>query len=358
MRDHLVTVVSDADLAYKLPGRNPTLGELLVEMGDIEGVYTHSFETFTLDWAHRQLPHSAPVTIASLQDWFEAQDDAMNSALSRFTEEELHVDRIDPGHAFDIPRMSGSEGTAIRHRLIAVDSAQLSVTEHGNGPPLVLCSGGPGLPDYLGDVAGMVDDIARVYRFDPRGSRRSSGAPATDLRTLLSDLESLRHALGHEQWIVGGHSFGADLALAYALEYPDGVRGLLYVSGTGVQDDRQWHAAYEAGRAEGRDPPPTDVLPDPVAHRAINASWREYIKQPTLLRRLSELAVPVLAVHGAEDVRPSWPVEQLVHLVRNGNFARIAGADHCPWRRRPEELKRLIRAFVTDLARNGRRVSR
>jgi hypothetical protein len=50
MRDHLLTVVSDADLAYRLPGRNPALGELLVEMGDIQGVYTHSFETFTLDW--------------------------------------------------------------------------------------------------------------------------------------------------------------------------------------------------------------------------------------------------------------------------------------------------------------------
>ena len=47
MRDHLLTVVSDADLAYKPPGQNPTLGELLVQMGDIEGIYTHSFETFT-----------------------------------------------------------------------------------------------------------------------------------------------------------------------------------------------------------------------------------------------------------------------------------------------------------------------
>ena len=100
MRDHLLTVVSDADLAFKLPGQNPTLGELLVEMGDIQGVYTHSLETFTLDWTHRQLPPPAPVTIASLRAWFEAQDRAMDSALSRFTDEELRVDRIDRGHGF------------------------------------------------------------------------------------------------------------------------------------------------------------------------------------------------------------------------------------------------------------------
>ena len=100
MRDHVLTVVSDADLAYKLPGQNPTLGELLVEMGDIQGVYTHSFETFTLSWGHRELPPLAPITIASLKAWFDAQDNRMKTALSRFTEEELHIDRIDRGDGF------------------------------------------------------------------------------------------------------------------------------------------------------------------------------------------------------------------------------------------------------------------
>ena len=100
MRDHVLTLVSDADLAYKLPGHNPTLGELLVQMGEVQGVYTHSFETFTLDWSHRQVPPPAPMTVASLGAWFEAQDDAMKAALSRFTPDELHVDRIDRGHGF------------------------------------------------------------------------------------------------------------------------------------------------------------------------------------------------------------------------------------------------------------------
>jgi hypothetical protein len=100
MRDHLLTVVSDADLAYRLPGQNPTLGEQLVELGDIQGVYTHSFETLTLDWAHRQLPSPAPITISGLQTWFEAQDAAMKRALDRFTEDELRIDRIDRGHGF------------------------------------------------------------------------------------------------------------------------------------------------------------------------------------------------------------------------------------------------------------------
>src|SRR5262245_29765096 len=40
MRDLVLTLVSDADLARKLPGDNPTLGNVLVELGDIQGVYT------------------------------------------------------------------------------------------------------------------------------------------------------------------------------------------------------------------------------------------------------------------------------------------------------------------------------
>ena len=100
MRDHLLTLVSDADLACDLPGQNLTLGEVLIEMGNVQGVYTHSFDTLTLDWAHRQLPPPEPITVASLQAWFAAQDDAMSAALSRFTEEELRIDRIDRGNGF------------------------------------------------------------------------------------------------------------------------------------------------------------------------------------------------------------------------------------------------------------------
>jgi len=100
MRDHVLTLVSDADLAYKLPGQNPTLGQLLVELGNIQGVYTHSFETLTLDWSHRRLPPPTTITNASLRAWFEAQDDAMKTALDRFTDEELRIDSIDRGHGF------------------------------------------------------------------------------------------------------------------------------------------------------------------------------------------------------------------------------------------------------------------
>jgi hypothetical protein len=98
--DHLLTVVSDADLDHRMPGQNPTLGELVVGLGNLEGVYTHSFETFILDWSCRRLPPPEPINLITLRTWFEAQDEVMKAALDRFTEEELQTDRIDRGSGF------------------------------------------------------------------------------------------------------------------------------------------------------------------------------------------------------------------------------------------------------------------
>jgi pimeloyl-ACP methyl ester carboxylesterase len=49
-----------------------------------------------------------------------------------------------------------------------------------------------------------------------------------------------------QQWIVAGHSAGVDMALAYALRYPDKTDGLIGISGGKVVDDREWSATYHA----------------------------------------------------------------------------------------------------------------
>ncbi len=239
----------------------------------------------------------------------------------------------------------------ISERLIAVDGAELWVAEQGAGIPLVLCNGGPGCCDYLGPVAAMIEDVARAYRWEPRGCGRSSPGGPYDQRTSLSDLDALRALLGHERWVVGGHSAGADLALAYALEYPRRVRALVYLSGCGVQDDRQWHAAYEEGKARRGERLPEFEYPyNPQVNRVGNASWRAFIKQPTLLRRIAELEVPCLAVHGGEDIRPDWPVRQLAHLLPDARFELIEGAEHHIELTRPGELRRLLQSFLGEVS--------
>ena len=102
-------------------------------------------------------------------------------------------------------------------RLADIDGARIWLAETGRGDPVMLCNGGPGCCDYLEPVASMIDDRARVYRWEQRGCGRSSAAGPFDLETTLRDLDGLREALGHERWIVGGHSWGATLVIAHKL---------------------------------------------------------------------------------------------------------------------------------------------
>lgn len=208
--------------------------------------------------------------------------------------------------------------------------------------------GGPGMAsDYLGPVADLVSDAFQVVLIDPPGCGRSSRSKASGVAGLVEGIDEVRVLLGIDTWTVGGHSFGADLALAYAIERPRHTRAVLAISPTGVQDDRDWHRAYEAGRQGGKDQVAESAFDvNPETHATTLASWRQYIKQPELLRRLAALATPYLAVIGSDDVRPSWPVEQVAALVPRGEVAVIVGAGHCPWWTHPTELRLAVKRLT------------
>jgi proline iminopeptidase len=75
--------------------------------------------------------------------------------------------------------------------------------------------------DYLGPIADMIDDLAMVLRYDQRAGGRSSGDSHYSMATAITDLDALRVHAGVDRWNVGGHSFGASLALSYCLEHPE-----------------------------------------------------------------------------------------------------------------------------------------
>ena len=55
------------------------------------------------------------------------------------------------------------------------------------------------------------------------------GAEVTSMtmENLTADADALRQALGFEKWAVLGHSFGGNVALEYALRYPQNLSHLL-----------------------------------------------------------------------------------------------------------------------------------
>jgi proline iminopeptidase len=166
-------------------------------------------------------------------------------------------------------------------RFVVSGGVSIWTTRAGEGPPVVLCNGGAGCCDYLAPVAGMLDDMAQVIRFEQRGCGRSQRAPPYTIETSLLDLESVRAHYGIDRWIIGGHSWGADLALIYALEHTPSAAGLVCVSGGRMHNDREWHAEYERRKEqEGEHVPHFGYPPNMELNRQINRSWKRYIQNP------------------------------------------------------------------------------
>lgn len=142
------------------------------------------------------------------------------------------------------PQLSTSRISRSRLRdtvsvFVQTKGARLSVRDSGgDGTPIVFLSGGPGMPDYLEEIAKLVPG-RRVVTYDQRGTGGSTvtnGDYSTEAH--VADLEQLREHLGVEQLHLFGHSWGGLLAQLYATAHLSSVASLFLCSPTpGVGDD-------------------------------------------------------------------------------------------------------------------------
>lgn len=227
----------------------------------------------------------------------------------------------------------------------ARDGVRLHVAAHGSGPDVLMLSGGPGCVHYLADES-LSPLGFRSWFPDPRGVARSGGGPH-DMEQAIDDLEAVRNALGIDRWTVLGHSWGSDLAVRYALDHPERVRGVIGLAGHGLHRDREWSATYEAGRA-------TEVAIDiewvPEVHAALWGSFPDWIHQPGLWRALADSPVPMRFLAAGNDIRPSWPLEQLAHAVPDGAFDVVPDVPHDFWATDPRTWREICTRACRDLA--------
>jgi pimeloyl-ACP methyl ester carboxylesterase len=120
-------------------------------------------------------------------------------------------------------------------RFLDVNGVRLHYVERGSGEPLVLLHGnGSMIEDF--ESSGLIDLAANHYRvivFDRPGFGHSD-RPRNVVWTPDAQAELIQKALERldvSNAIVLGHSWGASVAVALALNYPDLVRGLVLASG-------------------------------------------------------------------------------------------------------------------------------
>ncbi|WP_423408967.1 alpha/beta fold hydrolase [Heyndrickxia sp. MSNUG] len=237
-------------------------------------------------------------------------------------------------------------------RYIKVENARIWTEKSGQGVPVILISGGPGSCNYLEPVCSLIEDHCEVIMFDPKGCGRSSyDGYGYDLESSLQDIESIREEYGYKKWIVIGHSWGADLGLAYSLLFPQSILGYVSISGTGIQNDRDWKAAYNQKKLLIDElKPDFEFEANEIVHRSLIDSWRSFIKQPLLLKEITQLNLPTLFIYAQNDIRPSWSIEQIHNLINGSRYIEIKGADHYIWLSKKNELAEALRSFIKSFS--------
>jgi pimeloyl-ACP methyl ester carboxylesterase len=120
-------------------------------------------------------------------------------------------------------------------RLLEVDGVRLHCVERGAGPPVVLVHGNMVWHRDF-EASGLLDRLARNHRviaFDRPGFGHST-RPRDRLWTPTAQADLLHRALamlGVRRPVVVGHSMGAMVAMAMALDHPADVRKLVLIGG-------------------------------------------------------------------------------------------------------------------------------
>jgi pimeloyl-ACP methyl ester carboxylesterase len=123
-------------------------------------------------------------------------------------------------------------GVTLRH--VDVGEVRLHVAEAGSGPLVVLLHGFPEFWfSWRHQIPYLVEHGYRVVAPDMRGynlSDKPRGTRHYRLERLTADVDGLIRACGDERAIVVGHDWGAAVAWAFAMAYPQRVSRLAIVN--------------------------------------------------------------------------------------------------------------------------------
>jgi len=276
---------------------------------------------------------------------------------------------------------------------IAIRGVSLFMQVMGQGYPLVLMHGGPG-QDYttLLPIKPLADQFTLIF-YDHRSNGSSDGADVSSMtwENLTADADALRETLGFDKWAVLGHSFGGNLALEYALRYPQSISHLVLMNTGGDQ----WWVQQNAPEILAKRGYSTSAVQ--AARRFFNGQitageyfptvfkfFRAYYYRINLLEiihgivfgprvkfrpeatifgysqllngwsvmdRLDEIKVPTLVIAGRHDFL--FPPEHqaiLADRLPDAKLVLIERAGHNPQMERSAEVIQAIRDFMTTAA--------
>ena len=267
-----------------------------------------------------------------------------------------------------------------RERHIPVGGASLYSRDIGGGAAVIVVHGGPDFDhSYLLPELDRLSDKYHLIYYDQRGRGKSAGGVQPEDVTLeseLSDLDKVRESFQLQSTAVLGHSWGAVLAMEYAIRHPDRVSRLILLNPAPASADdwahfRQFYveklgADLDRLRAIASTPGYKNGDPDAVAAyyrihfraaltrpeqvetivarlrasftrtgilkaRAVESrlaatTWQS--PRFNLLPRLAKLAIPTLVIYSERDFIPPEAAEHIVRAVQGARGVKLSDCGH------------------------------
>ncbi|MFI6317808.1 alpha/beta fold hydrolase [Nonomuraea sp. NPDC050556] len=112
---------------------------------------------------------------------------------------------------------------------VRTEGADIVYDYEGNGPLLLMISGGGGAAEHYARISGFLSGHYTVVRYDRRGNSRSTGDTTADLDMAQQarDAAAVIGAMGGGKARVFGSSGGANIALQLAADHPDVIVALV-----------------------------------------------------------------------------------------------------------------------------------
>ena len=249
--------------------------------------------------------------------------------------------------------------------------------ERGAGPAVVFSHG------TLMDATmfePQLDYLSHQYRAIAYNSRALAG-PHTfhTIEDLVEDCDDFLNKLGIERCVLAGMSVGGFMALPFALKYQDRLDGLILIDARAnafsPEEQEEFDAKFDELNIDGMVPRSfaewaapycfgsttyarNKGLPDywvnrwatAIPARSVYHQGRSWIRKSDLTDQLPKITIPVLVVHGEEDV--AIPIENALAMVEalpNVTFAKIPEAGHTSNLEKPEAVNEAISKFLATI---------
>lgn len=222
----------------------------------------------------------------------------------------------------------------------------LHYIEEGNGPPFILLHGNGEDGTYFKNQIEYFSDRYRMLAVDTRGHGQTPrGTAPFTMEQFSRDLNEWMIGLNLSKAILLGFSDGANIAMKFALQYPDKVGALILNGGNlnakGVKYTVQLpiEIGYQIAKRFA------EKSQDAKRHMELLGLM---VNEPNIKpKALHSIHVPTLVIAGTRDMIKRVHTEEIANNIPNAKLSIIKG-NHFIANKSPERFNKEVELFLNE----------